>query len=106
MSNITDGINQLLHYQSLRIAAIIFTSILAGYTLVPLPTIIERAVTHSNLFKFFILFVLGCVALYPLTISKLINFLFVEIFVLALFDFLRKFDHDDYHHVWCSTPGR
>jgi hypothetical protein len=83
-------INGVLSNQYARAFLALLTAICAGYTLQPVPDWIMK-LFHSNIFKSLVLFVLGCVILYPVTNEKINQIIIAIILILTLFGIFRYF---------------
>ncbi len=83
-------INSVLSNEYIRTVLVLLTAITAGYTLQPVPSWL-MSLFHSNIFKFLVLFIVGCIAFYPLNKEKLNQLLIAIILLLALFGIFRYF---------------
>jgi hypothetical protein len=66
--------------------------VLGGYTLLPLPRWLQYQFENSNVFKFFILVIIGVTALWPINGQKLQHIIATAIIILLFFHLLRSFD--------------
>jgi len=92
MDYITKNYNNLLSINLTRIFLLLITSVYIGYTLQPVPKVLNNLFDNSNLFKFLILFICGSTSLYPLDNNKLLYILISSILILILFNYLRSKD--------------
>ncbi len=83
-------INSVLSNQYIRTVLVLLTAVTAGYTLQPVPDWLMK-LFHSNIFKFVVLFIVGCIAFYPLTKERLNQLLIAIILLLTLFGIFRYF---------------
>jgi len=89
--NFYNSINNLfLNNELIKIFLLILLSVLAGYMLDPVPAIFINIFFKSNIFKFVILSVLGIIISLPLNHNKLVYILISSIFILILFEWLRR----------------
>jgi Ca2+/Na+ antiporter len=77
---------------NLRLSLLILTGVLGGYTLLPLPRWLQYQFENSNVFKFFILVIIGVTALWPINGQKLQHIIATAIIILLFFHLLRSFD--------------
>ena len=63
--------NNILSNNYIRTFVIIITGVFIGYTIQPIPKWLHNIFDTSNIFKFFVLFYTGVIALYPLTKDKI-----------------------------------
>ena len=82
-------LNNILKYDYVRIFIMIITGVFAGYTLQPVPLWLHKIFDTSNILKFFILFLGGCVASYPLTNNNLLIIFISSIIILFIFNLFR-----------------
>jgi len=68
------------------------SGIFLGYTLEPIPKTLDKLFKNSIIFKFIIIFVAGCIYVYPLNIEHIINILVCSIIALVLFEGIRMYD--------------
>jgi hypothetical protein len=87
--NIVDTINYILSNDTLRTTLVILCSIFIGYTLRPIPNILDQLFNTSILFKFAIILLLGFSTLYPLNRSKMINVIIGAVIIMLFFHLLR-----------------
>jgi Ca2+/Na+ antiporter len=77
---------------NLRLSLLILTGVLGGYTLLPLPRWLQYQFENSNMFKFFILVIIGVTALWPINGQKLQHIVATAVIILLFFHLLRSFD--------------
>lgn len=96
MSQIVDGIvnmnNLIYQNNSIRMMLFMISGIFLGYTLEPIPKTLDKLFKNSIIFKFIIIFVAGCIYVYPLNIEHIINILVCSIIALVLFEGIRMYD--------------
>jgi hypothetical protein len=90
MSGLVNIINDLLEVDIIRYFLVVLTSVMAGYTLQPVPSVLNNLFDNSQLFKFLILFLVGCAAFYPLDDKKLTKLIIAVFIVLLLFEVIRN----------------
>lgn len=89
-SNLDVHINGVLSNEYIRTVLVLLTAVTAGYTLQPVPSWLMN-LFNSNIFKFLVLFIIGCVAFYPLNKEKLNQLVIAIILLLTLFGIFRYF---------------
>ena len=77
--------NDVLKNDYIRVFIMIITGVFAGYTLQPVPTWLNKLFDTSNILKFLVLFLGGCVASYPLTNQNIIMVAICSLVILAIF---------------------
>ena len=87
-----ESTNKLLDNQHVKTFLILFMGIFSGYVLQPVPQWFNNLVTKSQIFKFFILFSIGFLALHPMNKDKLIIVIACSIIILELLQGMRKLD--------------
>lgn len=89
---IVNKINILLKNDNLRISLLIITGIFAGYTLNPVPKLLNNLFHNSHLFKFIILLILGILAVHPIDKNELFYIIITSIIILIIFEITRLYD--------------
>lgn len=84
--------NKLFENNYIRIFTLLFAGIMIGYILQPVPRWINNLFNGSLLFKFFILFISGSIALYPLDKYKIVLIITCSFGILLVFHLARKID--------------
>lgn len=84
--------NWILRNDFIRIFLLIALNVAIGYTFQPVPKWVNNLFDTSTLFKFVIMFVLGCVSVYPLNATNLLWVLVCTVVVLLFMAGLRKLD--------------
>lgn len=87
---ITDTINNVLKIDLIKIFLLLLTGVYAGYTLQPVPAVLQDMFNKSLPFKYAILFILTVIALHPLDDKKLGISLIMPAIILFFFASLRK----------------
>lgn len=82
-------------YDSVRIFALIISSVLIGYTLQPVPKWLNKLFDTNNIFKFIIILISCLIALYPFTPTKLVYCIIFTSVSLILFEYARKLDETE-----------
>ena len=82
-------INNILADDMTRYLLLILTSVFAGYTLQPVPKALNNLFDNSQIFKFVVLFTVGCVAFYPVDHDKLVKITVSCLLLLLIFESLR-----------------
>ncbi len=85
-------VNILLKNDYLRMLILIVCSVFIGYTLQPVPKWLNNLFDTSNIFKFFILFMVGATTVYPLNKYNIIWITFGSVGCLFLFHLARLYD--------------
>ena len=83
--------NNILVNDYIRTFIIILSGVFIGYTIQPIPKWLHNIFDTSNIFKFFILFYTGVIALYPLTKDKVQSIIIGVIISMYLFEVFRKY---------------
>lgn len=86
---VTDSINDILKIDLIKIFLLLLTGVYAGYTLQPVPAVLEKMFNESVPFKYAILFIITTIALHPLDDKKLGISLIMPAIILFLFASLR-----------------
>lgn len=81
-----------ISYDSIKILLMLVSSVFIGYTLQPVPKWLNKLFDTSFLFKFFIIFISGLIAVFPISPRKFIYVLIFSIITLALFSASRYVD--------------
>ena len=84
--------NDFLRNDYLRIALLLVTGVFMGYTLQPVPKWLNKLFDTSHTLKFFVLFIAGCIAVYPVNKSNIIWVGLGSALTLGLFHAARKYD--------------
>ena len=84
--------NELLHNDYLRIALLLVTGVFMGYTLQPVPKWLNKLFDTSHTLKFFILFIAGCITVYPVNKNNIIWVGLGSALTLGFFQLARKYD--------------
>ncbi len=85
--------NNFLQNDYLRIALLLVTGVFMGYTLQPVPKWLNNLFNTSNTLKFFVLFIAGCIAVYPINHNNIIWVGLGSALTLWLFHMARKYDN-------------
>lgn len=83
-------INAALSYTPLRVFLTLLLGALAGYTLQPLPKMLESLTRDSFLFKFVVLTLLALVTNLPLSENRLLTIVGCVVGILLLLEYLRS----------------
>lgn len=89
---IIDNLNHIFANNFFRFLALLFASVFAGYALQPVPQWLNDLFNVSNLFKYFILVIIGITTVYPLDEAEVVYIFIGSAVILILFEFMRKFD--------------
>jgi len=92
MSYFVDEFNYLFKSDRLRLSLLLIISIFLGYTLQPVPKLLNKIFNNSMTFKFLIIFMLGLLTVYPLDINELYIIFYSTIAILLIFELLRLYD--------------
>jgi hypothetical protein len=84
--------NEFLSKDYLRIILLLVTGVFMGYTLQPVPKWLNKMFDTSHTLKFFVLFIAGCIAVYPVNKSTIIWIGLGSALTLGLFQAARKYD--------------
>jgi hypothetical protein len=84
--------NKFLQNDYLRITLLLVTGVFMGYTLQPVPKWLNKLFDTSHTLKFFVLFIAGCIAVYPVNKSNIIWVGLGSALTLGLFHAARKYD--------------
>ena len=90
--NLITFINTLLDNKGFKTFMIVFTGVLAGYTLQPIPKWVNNIFNNSNTFKLFVLVSIGLTVLHPLDGEEVVLILVMSGVMLYLFELSRKYD--------------
>ena len=83
---------KFLQNDYLRITLLLVTGVFIGYTLQPVPKWLNKLFNTSQIFKFFVLFIAGCIAVYPINKNNIIWVGFASTLTIVLFQLARKYD--------------
>ena len=83
--------NNIFANDYIRTFIIIISGVFIGYTIQPIPKWLHNIFDTSNIFKFFVLFYTGAIALYPLTKDKIKWITIATLFSMYLFTVFRKY---------------
>ena len=86
----TNGVNYLLKNNYVRIFIFVLATVYAGYTVMPVPSMLKKRLEKSYLMKYFILFFIAASMLHPLDNDKLKICLIVPVFILLMFRMMRN----------------
>ncbi len=92
LSSIIDINNKIFKNNYLRMILLLISSVFMGYTLQPVPKWLNNLFDTSNILKFFILFISGTLAVYPLNNENIIYVTICSILVLVIFNVSRKYE--------------
>ncbi len=84
--------NSFLEYNYLRIILLLVTGVFMGYTLQPVPKWLNNMFDTSHTLKFFVLFIAGCIAVYPVNKNNIMWVFIGSIGTLYLFHLFRLYD--------------
>jgi len=87
---ITDSINDTLSYDPIKMFLILLSGVYAGYTLQPVPEVLNTLFNESVWFKYAILFTISALTLHPLDDKKLAISIVAPGLILYLFSVLRS----------------
>ena len=90
--NLITFINTLLNNQAFKTFMIVFTAVLAGYTLQPIPQWAHNIFNNSNIFKLIVLVSIGLTALHPVDVQEVVLTIVMSVLILYLFALSRKYD--------------
>ena len=85
-------LNMLLENDMFRLFVLAVASVYTGYTLYPVPKFLDNMFYVSSAFKYLILLLVLSASIYPLDGSKTLMVLVVPLFVLALFELMRRYE--------------
>lgn len=86
---LSDILNNILKRDEVRLFITLFTGVLIGYTLKPIPHWLLNLFNDSYFFKFMILFLTGIVFTYPLNNRKICTVILFPIVILVIFHLFR-----------------
>lgn len=92
LSSIININNKIFKNNYLRMILLLISSVFMGYTLQPVPKWLNNLFDTSNILKFFILFISGTLAVYPLNNENIIYVTVCSILVLVIFNVSRKYE--------------
>ena len=84
--------NKFLQNNYLRITLLLITGVFMGYTLQPVPKWLNKLFDTSQILKFFVLFIAGCIAVYPINKNNIIWVGLSSALTLVLFQLAREYD--------------
>jgi hypothetical protein len=84
--------NEFLRRDYLRITLLLVTGVFMGYTLQPVPKWLNKMFDTSHILKFFVLFIAGCIAVYPVNKSNIIWVALGSALTLGIFYAARQYD--------------
>jgi len=84
--------NELLKNSYVRTVLLLVTGVFMGYTLQPVPIWLNNLFNVSHILKFFVLFIAGCIAVYPVNQQSIMYVFVGSILTLLLFQFCRYLD--------------
>jgi hypothetical protein len=84
--------NTSLKNDYFRMLILIVSGVFIGYTLQPVPKWLNNLFDTSNVFKFFVLFAVGSIAVYPLNKNNIVWVTTASIGCLYLFHLARLYD--------------
>ena len=84
--------NNYLKNDYLRIYLLLITGVFMGYTLQPVPKWLNNMFDISHTLKFFVLFIAGCIAVYPVNKYNIMWVAVGSILTLIIFHTARQFD--------------
>jgi hypothetical protein len=87
-----NNLNYIFSNNFFRFLALLFASVFAGYILQPVPEWLNNLFNTSNLFKYFILVIVGIITVYPLDEAEIVYIFIGSAIILILFEFMRNFD--------------
>lgn len=79
----------------LKLLSTLFTGILVGYTIQPVPKWLNNLFDNSNIFKFILIFINCIISTYPINLSKIINSFISSVIILVIFSIFRYIDKKD-----------
>ena len=79
----------------LKLLSTLFTGILVGYTIQPVPKWLNNLFDNSNIFKFILIFINCIISTYPIDLSKIINSFISSVIILVIFSIFRYIDKKD-----------
>lgn len=85
-------LNGLLSYNYVRAFLFLVTGVFMGYTLYPVPKVLDNMFMKSYWFKFAILFIASSVAVYPVSSQGLVVILVTTFLALYAFTMARAYD--------------
>lgn len=89
MSGVTKIINSALDNNMLKVFLVLWAGVYAGYTLQPVPAVLQTLFNESVPFKYIILLVIALTAMHPLDNNKLAIAVVMPVVLLSLFAMLR-----------------
>ncbi len=84
--------NDIFKNNYLRILLLLVTGVFMGYTLQPVPKWLNNLFDTSYILKFFVLFIAGCIALYPVNNDSITCVFLGSVVTLYLFNIFRSYD--------------
>ena len=87
-----ETVNSLLLNSNTKVVLVLLFSIMAGYTLNPVPEMMKNLFNNSHLFKFFVLFMLALLTNAPVNSHKMLLCGVSVIVVLLIFHLVRNYE--------------
>jgi hypothetical protein len=88
-----ETVNSLLNYPNTKVVLVLLFSIMAGYTLNPVPEMMKNLFHNSHLFKFFVLFMLALLTTNgQVTTHRMLLCGVSVIVVLLIFHLIRNYE--------------
>jgi len=94
MDQLAELFNESFQNDYIRIGLTIITSVLAGYTLRPLPKNLDNLLTQSYMFKFIVLTLVGLLSIGKVNENNMFLVIIMVAVVLAIFEYFRQNDKD------------
>lgn len=94
MDQLTEVLNETLQNDHLKIGLTIVSSVLAGYTLRPLPKKLDNLLTQSYMFKFIVLTLVGLLSVGRINENNFFMVIIIVAVILAIFEYLRQNDKE------------
>lgn len=82
----------MIDNDNLRIFLVLFSGVFLGYTALPMPKFLADLFENSNVFKFFVLIIVGTISFYPLDTNKFIILCITACSILLTFEFMRQLE--------------
>lgn len=87
---VTDLSNDLLGNDAIKFFIVLLTGVFAGYTLQPVPAVLDKLFNESWIFKYITLFMIAATVMHPLTDKKLGMAFIMPAVILFGFSVLRE----------------
>lgn len=84
--------NNFLQNNYLRTILLLVTGVYMGYTLKPVPKWLNKLFDTSHLIKFLVLFIAGCISVYPLNKTNITWVFISSVLTLFIFQCARYLD--------------